>query len=174
MADIRYPVGKFEPKPSVSDSERSELITRIAEAPAKLRAAVHGLTDSQLDVPYREGGWTARQIVHHLPDSHMNAYIRFKLAMTEQQPTIKPYQQDLWAGLHDARSASVDVSLRLLEALHLRWTDFLRSMEAADFARTMLHPEIGVVNLERMLQMYAWHGRHHVAHITSLRERRGW
>jgi uncharacterized damage-inducible protein DinB len=174
MADIRYPVGKFDPKPQLTDADRQILIQQIAEASAKLREAVRGLTDQQLDVPYREGGWTTRQQVHHLPDSHMNAYIRFKLGVSEQQPTIKPYNQDLWSEMADAKSSSIEPSLALLESLHQRWVIFLRSMKPADFARTIIHPENGPMTLDRVLQLYAWHGRHHVGHITALRGRRGW
>jgi hypothetical protein len=174
MSDIRYPIGKFEPKSPLTGAGREAMIGQIAEAPARLREAVRGLSEAQIDVPYREGGWTTRQIVHHLPDSHMNAYVRCKLAVTEQQPTIKPYVQPLWAELADARSAPVEVSLTLLEALHERWAIFLRSLRGDDFSRTMIHPEIGTISLDYILQMYAWHGRHHTAHITSLRERLGW
>jgi uncharacterized damage-inducible protein DinB len=174
MTDPRYPVGPFKRKETLTDSERVDLIRQIAEAPAQLRAAVQDLTDEQLDTPYRDGGWTVRQVVHHLPDSHLNAYIRFKLACTEQHPTIKPYKQELWAELIDARTGPVEPSLALLEALHTRWVIFLQSLQAADFARTFNHPESGVQTLDAVLQLYAWHGRHHVAQITSLRERRGW
>lgn len=174
MTDIRYPIGQFEPKSQVSEADRSAMIDQIAAAPAHLRAAVHGLTDQQLDVPYREGGWTCRQQVHHLPDSHMNAYVRFKLALTEQQPTIKTYRENLWAELADAKSAPIEPSLALLESLHKRWSIFLRSLKPGDFARTVNHPENGIVTLDRFLQLYAWHGRHHVAHITAMRERMGW
>ena len=174
MEDLRYPVGKFNPRPDLTQDDRKELIRQIAEAPARLRAAVKGLTDAQLDTPYRAGGWTVRQVVHHVPDSHMNAYIRFKLAMTEQQPTIKPYQEALWAELSEAKSASIEMSLRLLEALHERWVLFLQKLNSSDYARTYNHPESGVQNLDRVLQLYAWHGRHHVAHISSLKERNGW
>jgi uncharacterized damage-inducible protein DinB len=174
MSDIRYPVGKFDPKPQLTDAERQTLIQQIAEAPAELREAVRGLTDQQLDVPYREGGWTSRQIVHHIPDSHMNAYIRFKLGVTEQQPTIKPYNQDLWAQVADGKSAPIEPSLALLEGLHHRWIIFLRSLKTEDFARTINHPENGPMTLDRMLQLYSWHGRHHVTQITALRGRMGW
>ncbi|MGB2867818.1 MAG: putative metal-dependent hydrolase [Bacteroidota bacterium] len=174
MEDLRYPVGKFSPRPNLTQDERKELIRQIAEAPARLRAAVKGLTDAQLDTPYRPDGWTVRQVVHHVPDSHMNAYIRFKLAMTEQQPTIKPYHEELWAEFPEAKSAPIEMSLRLLEVLHGRWVLFLQALNASDFARTYNHPESGVQNLDRVLQLYAWHGRHHVAHITSLKERSGW
>lgn len=174
MADIRYPVGKFEPKPEITHEERQALIDQIAEAPAKLREAVRGLSDQQLDIPYRPGGWTIRQQVHHLPDSHMNAYTRFKLGLTEQHPTIKPYEEQLWAELIDGKSSPIEPSLTLLESLHKRWVIFLRSMTDSDFARTIHHPVSGVMRLDRVLQLYAWHGRHHVAHITSMRERMGW
>lgn len=172
--DLRYPIGKFSPKPEITHAERQELIRQIAETPAKLREAIKGLNDQQLDTPYRQEGWTVRQVVHHLPDSHMNSYVRFKLTMTEQQPTIKPYEEHLWAELPEAKSAPIEISLKLLESLHERWVLFLRNLKPEDFARTLNHPESGVMNLDRLLQLYAWHGRHHVAHITSLRERMGW
>ena len=174
MADIRYPIGKLEAKAELTAAEREVLINQIAEAPAKLQDAVRGLTGEQLDVPYRPGGWTIRQQVHHLPDSHMNAYIRCKLAITEQQPTIKPYDQSLWAELPDAKSSPIEPSLVLLKALHERWVLLLRSLSPDAFAKKLNHPESGVMNLDRVLQIYAWHGRHHVAHITSQRERMGW
>jgi len=140
----------------------------------KLREAVQNLGQEQLDTPYRPGGWTIRQVVHHLPDSHLNAYTRFKLGITEQQPTIKPYEEHLWAELVDAKSSPIEPSLTMLESLHNRWVIFLRSLSAADYARTINHPASGIMNLDRLLQLYAWHGRHHVAHITALRERMGW
>jgi uncharacterized damage-inducible protein DinB len=174
MTDIRYPVGKFQPEPELGDAARQNLIRQIAEAPAKLRDAVKGLSEEQLDTPYRPGGWTIRQVVHHIPDSHMNAYVRFKLALTESEPTIKPYKENLWAELVDAKTSPVDSSLTLLESLHHRWIVFLRSMATTDFSKTVMHPENGLMTLDRMLQLYAWHGRHHVAHITSMRERMNW
>lgn len=172
--DSRYPAGEFVWPQEVTADDRRRMIAEIAEAPAKLRAAVAGLTDAQLDTPYRDGGWTVRQVVHHLPDSHLNAYIRFKLALTEQEPTIKPYEQQLWAELPDSKTALIDISLDLLESLHQRWVLTLRAMTPADFARTLRHPELGVVRLDRYLASYAWHGRHHVAHITELRKAKGW
>jgi uncharacterized damage-inducible protein DinB len=172
--DPRYPVGKFHPPEKVSDNDRRTFTIQIEEAPAKLRVAVAGLSDQQLDTPYREGGWTVRQVVHHLADSHMNAFIRFKLALTENRPPVKPYDQQRWAELPDAKVAPIEPSVTLFESLHKRFAGLLASMSAADFARTMNHPEQGVVNLDRYLSLYAWHGRHHVAHITSLRERMGW
>jgi len=172
--DLRYPIGKFDLKGEATDAQRPALIQQIADTPANLRAAVKGLNEQQLDTPYRPGGWTVRQVVHHVPDSHLNSYVRFKLAVTEQQPTIKPYEQALWAELVDARTAPIETSLLLLEALHQRWVMFLQSLKPADFARTLLHPENGVMKVDTLLRLYAWHGRHHVAHITSLRERMGW
>lgn len=172
--DIRYPIGKFSPQSTLTASGRAACIEYIAEAPSKLRVAVSGLNESQLDTPYRDGGWTVRQIVHHLPDSHMNAYIRFKLAMTEQSPTIKPYEQQLWAELSEAKTAPVEISLTLFESLHQRWILFLRSLSASDFSRTFIHPESGPHDLDWLLQLYAWHGRHHTAQITEFRKRMKW
>lgn len=174
MNDIRYPIGKFEMRMSLDDAERQELIRQIADAPAKMRAAVTGLSDMQLNTPYRPDGWTIRQVVHHVPDSHLNAYIRFKLTMTEQEPTVKTYHENLWAELHDARTSPIEQSLTLLESLHARWVTFLRSMPPADFERRFHHPDHGPLPLNMLVALYGWHGRHHVAHITSLRERRGW
>ena len=174
MSDPRYPIGKFSRKETISDDERVALIQQIADAPANLRAAVKGLTDKQLDIPYREGGWTIRQITHHIPDSHLNAYIRFKLGMTEDHPTIKPYEQQLWAELADGKTAPLEPSLVLLESLHTRWVMFLKSLKPTDFSRTLYHPEDGIMKLDVVLQHYAWHGRHHTTQITSFRERMGW
>jgi DinB superfamily len=174
MSDPRYPIGKFQPSDHIDDTMRSECIQRIADTPAEVKKAVQGLTDTQLDTPYREGGWTVRQVVHHLPDSHINSYVRFRLALTENEPTIKPYEERMWAELFDARTAPVALSLHLLESLHERWTVLLRSLKPADFSRTFRHPESGVRNLDWLLQLYAWHGRHHVAHITTLREKMKW
>ncbi len=174
MTDLQYPIGKFALPQEFSDKERQIYIKQIEEAPAKLRAAVAGLGEQQVDTPYRDGGWTVRQVVHHLADSHMNAFIRFKLALTEEQPAIKTYDQKRWAELADAKALPVEPSVALFESLHKRFVALLKSMSAADFARTMNHPEQGIVNLDRYLSLYAWHGRHHVAHITSLRERMGW
>ena len=172
--DLRYPVGPFKIEGKLSDEQIHLAIDAIAQAPARLRAAVDGLSSEQLDTPYRPGGWTVRQVVHHLPDSHLNSYIRFKLALTEDQPTIKPYDENQWSNLSDARTAPPEVSLDLLEALHRRFVMVLRSLEPSDLARTFVHPDIGVVSLEKNIALYAWHGRHHVAHITSLAERMGW
>jgi DinB family protein len=174
MTDPRYPVGKFTWPEKVGDDDRRTYIQQIEETPAKLRAAVKWLKDKQLDTPYRDGGWTVRQVVHHLADSHLNAYIRFKLALTENEPTIKPYEQQLWAELVDAKSGDAETSLTLLECLHRRWVAMLKAMTPADFERKFRHPEMGVLDLNKYLAQYAWHGRHHVAHITALAERMGW
>lgn len=171
---LRYPVGRFDPKGTIPAGERARFLDSIASTPARLRAAVAGLTDRQFDTPYREGGWTVRQLVHHVPDSHLNAYVRFKLALTEENPTIKTYDEAAWAELDDSRTTPVEVSLKLLEKLHDRWDRLLRSMDDADFERTLEHPEWGALELSFMVRLYEWHGRHHVAHVTRLRERMGW
>ena len=174
MTDLRFPVGKFHFDGPLTEPQKQASLDEIARTPAKLRAAVKGLSEAQLDAPYRPGGWTVRQVVHHLPDSHMNSYVRFKLALTESEPTIKPYAEDRWAELADSKSTPVEVSLTLLESLHDRWAHLLRSLSPEDWKRTFRHPEMGAMTLEKTLALYAWHGRHHVAHITSLRERSGW
>jgi uncharacterized damage-inducible protein DinB len=172
--DLRYPIGPFRIGGTPTDEQIQRAISEIAEAPAKLRAAVEGLTPEQLDTPYRPGGWTVRQVVHHVPDSHLNSYCRFKLALTEDEPTIKAYHEGRWAELDEARTAPVEVSLALLESLHKRWVLMLKSLAPRDFDRAFRHPELGLVSLAKNVCLYAWHGRHHVAHITSLRERMGW
>ncbi len=172
--DLRFPIGKHRRKAQLSPEERAKAISAIAAAPAELRAAVHELSEEQLDTPYRPGGWTVRQVVHHVPDSHLNAYVRCKLALTEERPRIKPYDQDAWAGLADSQQTPVEVSLTLLEALHYRWVELLQAMSAEDFGRTLDHPENGEMTLDSLLGLYAWHGRHHVAHVAGLREREGW
>jgi len=174
MPDRRYPIGPFNPDPNPNRETRAGHIEQIAALPAKMRGALRGLTSEQLDTPYREGGWTVRQVAHHVPDSHMNAYIRFKLALTENVPTIKPYEEAAWARLKDSEVTSIDVSLNLLEALHIRWVNLLQAMKTEDFNRKLNHPESGVQNLDRALALYSWHGNHHVAHITTLRERMNW
>jgi uncharacterized damage-inducible protein DinB len=170
---LRYPIGAFK-WPADVTGDRREFIREIAELPRKLREAVAGLNDAQLDTPYRPGGWTVRQVVHHLADSHIHSYIRFKLAVTEDQPTIKPYDEARWAEMKEARSAPVGVSLDLIDALHRRWVMLLENMTDADFTRTFHHPENGIMPLAPTVEMYAWHGRHHVAHIQALRRRMGW
>jgi hypothetical protein len=174
MTDPRYPIGPFVPPRDVSRESRSGLIETIAETPARMRAAVAGLDEGQLDTPYRAGGWTLRQVVHHVPDSHLNAYLRLKLALTEHAPVIKPYDEEAWARLGDNEGVPIDVSLTLLDMLHRRWVVLLRAMSDADFAREYTHPATGRHNLDYLLAMYAWHGPHHVAHITSARARHGW
>lgn len=172
-SDLRYPIGKFQFPDSVTTAERRRYVDEIAETPARMRDAVAGLSDAQLDTAYRPGGWTVRQVVHHVPDSHMNSFIRFRLALTEDEPTIKPYMEDRWAELADARMP-IDVSLTLLESLHQRLDALLRSISESDWKRTFRHPEMGVVALDKNAALYAWHGKHHVAHITRLRERMKW
>lgn len=174
MTDLRYPIGTFAPLDHLSEEERAAAIAEIAVFPAELARTVAGLSDEQLDTPYRPGGWTVRQVVHHLPDSHLNAYVRFRLALTEDEPTIKPYAEERWAELPDAKSAPVDLSLALLAALHGRWARLLEAMPAGDFARIYLHPDDGRRTLDRTLALYVWHGRHHLAHITRLEERMEW
>ena len=174
MSDLRFPIGKFSPSPTITDDHRRPLIGKIAKTPAELRRATAGLSDAQIETPYRPGGWTVRQVVHHVPDSHMNAYVRFKLALTEENPTIKPYNETLWAEVADTPRTPIDVSLTLLEMLHKRWTILLESMRGEDFARRLVHPEHGEISLDWLLQLYAWHGAHHVAHITELRKREAW
>jgi hypothetical protein len=171
--DLRYPVGRYVPVVAPTADERERFIRDIEELPAHMRAAVAGLSDQQLDTPYRTGGWTVRQVTHHVPDSHLNSYIRFKWGLTEDEPTIKTYEEGRWAELPDSRGP-VEVSLVLLDALHERWTRLLRAMTAEDFARNINHPELGRLTLGSMLGLYSWHSRHHVAHVTSLRERMGW
>jgi uncharacterized damage-inducible protein DinB len=174
MADLRYPIGKFSFPQSTTPEQRLQWIAEIAGTPRALRAAIKGLTPEQLNTPYRPGGWTVRQVVHHVPESHMNSYIRFKLALTEIEPTIKPYDEAAWAKTADVEETPVSVSLALLDNLHERWVTLLRSLDEAALARTFRHPELGLVRLDAALALYAWHGKHHTAHITSLRERMGW
>lgn len=171
VQDLSYPIGKFDPK---STASKAELIGVISDLPKNLAAAIDGLNEEQLDMPYRPGGWTVRQTVHHIADSHINSLCRFKLALTEDEaPTIRPYYEDRWAELADSKMP-VDVSLKLIDGLHSRWTQLLESMTGADYRRKFVHPETGEWTLEKALAMYAWHSLHHTAHITSLREREGW
>jgi DinB superfamily len=172
--DPRYPIGKYQPHAEVTPALRMRAIEAIAATPAKFRAAVHGLDDAQLGTPYREGGWTVRQVVHHLPDSHMNAYVRWKLALTENEPTIKPYDEARWAELGDTKNTPIEVSLTLLETLHDRWVRLLRSLKEDEFVRTFRHPGHGVRTLDWMLFLYEWHGKHHTTHIAELRKQKNW
>jgi hypothetical protein len=175
MQDPRYPIGRFNYGGAADSQSREHWIAEIGSAPGYLRAAVAGLNSTQLDTPYRENGWTVRQVVHHVPDSHLNAYIRIKLALTEEEPTIKPYDEARWAELPDVPATPIETSLTLLECLHRRWVLLLRELKPADFERRFHHPEQGrSIGLNEMLAMYAWHGRHHAAQITTLRSRMGW
>jgi hypothetical protein len=165
---LRYPVGKFERlKAPLGRAGREPLVKTIEDTPARLRALVGGLSDAELETPYRPGGWTIRQVVHHVPDSHMNAYVRMKLAATEESPTIRVYEEQLWAELPDGKSGPIEMSLALLEALHRRWIVFLRNLTDAEFARTFQHPQWNVVTIEEAVALYAWHSRHHVAHVEQ-------
>jgi hypothetical protein len=173
--DLRYPIGHFRYEGEPDQRRREQWIEEIAATPANLRAVVAGLSPHQLDTPYRDKGWTVRQVVHHLPDSHLNAYTRIKLALTEDVPVIKPYEEALWAELPDGRAAPIELSLNLLESLHHRWVLLLRQLTPADFRRRFVHPQHGrPIELQETLALYAWHGRHHVAHIASLRRRMAW
>jgi hypothetical protein len=174
MSDARYPIGKFNYAGPSTGQQREAFLDQIAQTPGNLRAAVKGFSDPQFDTPYRPEGWTVRQVVHHVPDSHLNSYVRFKLALTENEPTIKTYAEDRWAELADTKATPVEVSLTLLDSLHDRWVRLLRSLTAEDWRRTFRHPELGAMTLEKTLALYAWHGRHHVAHITELRKRMSW
>lgn len=172
--DLRYPIGRLTRRTSLTPDERRDAIATVAATPAALRAAVAGLSDAQIDTPYRPGGWTVRQLVHHVADSHLNAYTRFRLAFTEDNPTIKPYDESKWAELPDSTSLPVDVSLTLLDALHQRLDTLLRETSDDAFQRTLNHPENGPMTVDALLNLYAWHGKHHTAHVTSLRERMQW
>ena len=173
--DLRLPIGKFVRPASLTKQEREEALQRIAELPENLRTAVRGLSQSQLDTPYREGGWSVRQTVHHLADSHMQASARVRLALTEDWPVITPYKENLWAELADARTQPAEISLQLLDAVHARMVAVLRSLDETSWTkRGYKHLESGDQTLEQIVAMYAWHGRHHTAHIASLRERMGW
>jgi hypothetical protein len=172
--DLRYPIGRWVWPETVDAGERADWMAAVAAAPAALRDAVAGLDDAQLDTPYRPAGWTVRQVVHHVPDSHAQALIRFKLALTEDEPTIKAYHEDRWAELPDYHGG-IEPSLRLLEGIHVRWMNLMRGMSEEGWARTFFHPEHGhALRLDAVLGMYAWHGRHHAAHIVRLRERERW
>ncbi|MDA0684469.1 MAG: putative metal-dependent hydrolase [Bacteroidetes bacterium] len=173
-SDPRFPIGRFSFKPNPSIEDRRGYILQIASVPNALRDAVRGMTDSMLDTRYREEGWTVRQVVHHLFDSHANAYIRFRLALTEDHPRVTAYDEKAWADLADTQSVPVDVSLGLLDGLHARWVATLNAMQDSDFGRNIDHPDNGIMSVDELLQMYAWHGDHHIAHVTSLKQRMGW
>ena len=172
--DLRYPIGTFQVPSAITSADRGAWMHDIETLPQRLKKAIAGLSDAQLDQAYRPGGWTVRQVVHHVADSHINSYVRFRLALTEDSPTIKPYDEAAWAKLADSQVARVEVSLHLLEALHARWVILLRSLKSSDLERTFVHPERGEISLVQALGEYAWHGRHHVAHIEKLREQQGW
>lgn len=172
--NLRYPLGRFEPPKEYNDELREGFISEIEETPFYLRQAVENLNENQLNTPYREGGWTVEQVIHHLPDSHMNAYIRFKLALTEKEPTIKPYKEDAWAKLGDYLTTPIEVSLTLLESIHTRWVIVLKSLSPDQFQRKLNHPEMGLIDIDWLIAQYAWHGKHHIAQINSLKQRMGW
>lgn len=172
--DPRFPIGKFQAPSPITKEDRDRFIAEIAEFPGRIRAAVAGLSDSQLDTPYREGGWTVRQVVHHVADSHMNSFIRLKLALTEDAPTIKPYDEAAWAECADSKAIPLASSLSILEGLHHRWVTLLRTLSDSEFDRTFKHPERGLMRLDVNLALYAWHGKHHTAHVTNLRQSKGW
>lgn len=171
--DLRYPVGKFEQVEEVTPDLRRQFIQTITNLPQNLAKAVEGLSDEQLDTPYRPEGWTVRQTVHHIADSHLNSYCRFKLAVTEDKPTIRPYYEDRWAELSDSR-LPIDVSMKIIEGIHTRWVALLESFSEEDFAKELVHPESGDWTVDKFLGLYDWHSKHHTAHITKLRERNGW
>jgi DinB family protein len=172
--DPKYPIGKFSRPKSLDGAAVDAAVATIAETPARMRAAIAGLSPAQLDTPYRDGGWTVRQLVHHVPESHLNAYTRCKLALTEDVPTIKPYAEDQWAKTPEVSATPIDVSLTLLDALHTRWVILLRALGPTQWARTFRHPESGTWRVDELAALYAWHGSHHIAHVTNLRQQRGW
>lgn len=172
--DLRFPIGKFSPTPPGTADQRKTWIDQIARTPDDVAALVRGLSAAQLATPYREGGWTVAQVVNHMADSHMNAYLRTRWALTETDFVVKPYNEKQWAELTDSRAIDVTPSLEILRGVHARWVTLLRSMSDADFARAMTHPERGPISIDWLVQLYAWHGRHHGAHIASLKTRSGW
>jgi hypothetical protein len=171
--DIRYPVGPYKKETEMTQTMIDNWITDIEHTPNNLRKAVEGLGQDQLDTPYREGGWTVRQVVHQLADSHLNSYVRLKLVLTEEKPVVKPYDEGKWAELSDS-TLPVEISLNMLEAIHQRWVHLLRQLTLADLEKSYIHPESGETALKDFIGLYAWHGRHHVAHITALRKRENW
>lgn len=171
---LRFPIGRLQRREQFTDAERSALVARLAAQPVTFRAVVEGLSEAQLDTPYRDGGWTVRQLVHHVADSHINAYLRVKLALTEDVPTVKPYDQDAWVQLADIAAVPPSVSLQLFEGVHARLLAVLRAMSPAEFRRRLMHPENGPMTIDDVVNMYAWHGDHHIAHVRALRERMSW
>jgi uncharacterized damage-inducible protein DinB len=172
--DFRYPIGRFTHEGEITPAQRQQWIQDIADLPERAREAVKGLNEEQLSLPYREGGWMLRQVIHHMADSHMNSVIRFKLALTEDTPTIRPYYEERWAELSDSRDLNIEFSLQLLDALHCRWAALLSSFSEDDYAKQFYHPvSKETMRLDQCLGLYAWHGKHHVAQITSLRDRLG-
>ena len=174
MESLRFPIGRFEEDPQPTRAKHKGWVDQIGRVPGELRALVQDLSERQLDTPYRPDGWTVRQVVHHLADSHLNAYVRTKLALTEEEPTIKPYDQAAWAELPDGSTAPIESSMSLLEALHARWVATLRAIDEEAFKRTLNHPEQGLITISRIVQSYAWHGQHHIAHVNTLRDKMGW
>jgi uncharacterized damage-inducible protein DinB len=174
MSDPRYPIGEFKRQPDYSPEARLELIERLKTAPSSLRRAIQDLSDAQLETPYREGSWTVRQVAHHIPDSHLNAYTRVKLALTEDRPIIKPYDEEAWAQLEDTKRVPLEVSVALLEAVHTRWIAIFQSLSESQWKLEYLHPVNGAMSLEATLASYVWHGEHHIAQITALCQRQGW
>jgi len=171
MSDLRFPIGRFTYPDKVSTAERDDFLNRLESTPARLRAVVAGMSAGQLDTPYREGGWTVRQVVHHVPDSHMNSYVRFKLALTEDEPVVKPYDEAAWALLGDTANTPIETSLTLLESLHGRWVTLLRGLTEEQWKRKMRHPVNGALRLDQVIALYAWHGDHHIAHVQSVANR---
>jgi uncharacterized damage-inducible protein DinB len=171
---LRYPIGRWSRPASLSEAEQQEALRALASQPERLRTALSGLDDNQLDTPYRPGGWSVRQLVHHLADSHLNMYARIRLALTEDTPPIKPYDQDAWAALADVRTLPAEVSVTLLDALHRRLVALLEATSVDDRKRGLMHPENGRMTVEQLMSLYAWHGDHHIAHVSGLRERSGW
>ena len=171
--DPRYPIGKYEPKP-YSQQQKEQWLNDLKFLPTDLEMAVTNLDEFQLDTPYREGGWTVKQLVHHVADSHANAYIRFKLGLTEDNPPVKPYNEKEWALLNDVQTVPINVSLTWLHAMHQRWVASIRDLTDEQWQRTVLHPQHNEISLWFLLGMYAWHGKHHTAHITTLREQNNW
>lgn len=174
LDELRYPIGKYSPALPLTDEQVEQHILSIAGLPARLQEAVEKLTPEQLDTPYREGGWTVRQVIHHLPDSHMNGYIRQKLALTEDLPKIRVYHEDIWAMLPDSLQGAPEISIALLAALHQRWVLLLKSLPPEQLERKLIHPESGEQRIREHIGLYAWHGEHHLAHITALKRREGW